>query len=143
MSSFFIIDTHVVVAGLLTAHADSPVARILDSMLSAAFPFVLSEALLAEYRAVLVRPRLCKLHGLSEAEVDVILTDMVRHAIVLMPVGAEVNPRAPDVGDQFLWDLLATRADLMLVTGDKLLLQDQAMQQRVILPQAFVVQFLH
>ena len=143
MSSFFIIDTHVVVSGLLTAHADSPVARILDSMLSAAFPFVLSEALLAEYRAVLVRPRLCKLHGLSEAEVDVILTDMVRHAIVLMPVGAEVNPRAPDVGDQFLWDLLATRADLMLVTGDKLLLQDQAMQQRVILPQAFVVQFLH
>ena len=143
MSSFFIIDTHVVVSGLLTAHADSPVARILDSMLSAAFPFVVSEALLAEYRAVLVRPRLCKLHGLSEAEVDVILTDMVRHAIVLMPVGAEVNPRAPDVGDQFLWDLLATRADLMLVTGDKLLLQDQAMQQRVILPQAFVVQFLH
>lgn len=143
MSSFFIIDTHVVVAGLLTAHADSPVARILDGMLSAAFPFVVSEALLAEYRAVLVRPRLCKLHGLSEAEVDVILTDMVRHAIVLMPVGAEVNPRAPDVGDQFLWDLLATRADLMLVTGDKLLLQDQAMQQRVILPQAFVVQFLH
>ena len=131
MSSFFIIDTHVVVAGLLTAHADSPVARILDSMLSAAFPFVLSEALLAEYRAVLVRPRLCKLHGLSEAEVDVILTDMVRHAIVLMPVGAEVNPRAPDVGDQFLWDLLATRADLMLVTGDKLLLQDQAMQQQI------------
>ena len=49
----------------------------------------------------------------------------------------------PDAGDQFLWDLLATRDDLVLVTGDKLLLQDQAMQQRVILPQAFVVRFLH
>ena len=143
MSSFFIVDTHVVVAGLLTAHADSPVARILDGMLSAAFPFVLSEALLAEYRAVLVRPRLCKLHGLSEAEVDVILTDIARHAIVLTPVSSEVNPSTPDAADQLLWDLLATRADLMLVTGDKLLLQDQAMQQRVILPQAFVVQFLH
>lgn len=143
MSSFFIIDTHVVVAALLTAHADSPVARILDGMLSAVFPFVVSEALLAEYREVLVRPKLRKLHGLSEAEVDAILTDMVRHAIVLTPVSADLNPKAPDAGDQFLWDLLATRADLVLVTGDKLLLLDEAMQQRVIFPQAFVAQFLN
>lgn len=143
MNRFFIIDTNVVVAGLLTAHADSPVARILDGMLSAAFPFVVSEALLAEYRAVLVRPRLCKLHGLSDAEVDVILTDMVCHAIVLAPASSGENHRAPDAGDQFLWDLLATRADLVLVTGDKLLLQDEAMQQRIILPKEFVGQFLH
>lgn len=143
MNTFFIIDTNVVVAGLLTAHADSPVARILDGMLSAAFAFVMSEVLLSEYREVLVRPKLRKLHGLSEAEVDAILTDMVRHAIVLMPVRAEGNLKAPDAGDQFLWDLLAARADLVLVTGDKLLLQDPVMQQRVILAQAFMVQFLH
>ena len=138
--AFFIIDTNVLVAGLLTSHADSPVARILDGMLGAAFPFVLSEALLAEYRAVLVRPRLCKLHGLSEAEIDVILVDIARHAIVLTPARTAAIPLAPDPGDQFLWDLLASRADLMLVTGDKLLLQNDAMQQRVILPQAFVTQ---
>ena len=53
-----IVDTNVVVAGLLTGNATSPVARILDGMLGAAFPFVVSEALLAEYRAVLVRPAL-------------------------------------------------------------------------------------
>jgi putative PIN family toxin of toxin-antitoxin system len=140
VSAFFIVDTNVVVAGLLTAHADSPVARILDGMLSAAFSFVLSEALLAEYRAVLVRPKLCKLHGLSEAEIDVILVDIARHAIVLAPVRTAATPLAPDPGDQFLWDLLASRADLVLVTGDKLLLQDEAMQQRVILPQTFVTQ---
>lgn len=85
MSDYFIIDANVVVAGLLTTHADSPVARILDGMLRAAFAFVVSESLLAEYRAVLVRPKLRKLHGLSEAEVDIILTDMARHAIVLAP----------------------------------------------------------
>ncbi len=143
MNTFFIIDTNVVVAGLLTAPADSPVVRILDGMLSAAFAFVVSEALLAEYRAVLMRPRLCKLHGLSEAEVDAILTDMARHAIVLVPVSSGETPRVPDAGDQFLWDLLAARADLVLVTGNKLLLQDEVMQRRVILPQAFVAQFLH
>ena len=51
-----IVNTNLVVAGLLTKQDASPVARILDGMLGAAFPFVLSEALLAEYRTVLVRP---------------------------------------------------------------------------------------
>ena len=140
MSAFFIIDTNVLVAGLLTSHADSPVARILDGMLGAAFAFVLSEALLTEYGAVLVRPRLGKLHGLSDAEIDTILADIARHAIVLAPVRTAATRLAPDPGNQFLWDLLATRADLVLVTGDKLLLQDAAMQERVILPQTFAAQ---
>ncbi len=138
--AFYIIDTNVLVAGLLTSHTDSSVARILDGMLRAAFPVVLSEALLAEYRAVLLRPRLCKLHGLSEPEIDVILVDIARQAIVLTPVRTAATPLAPDPGDQFLWNLLASRADLVLVTGEKLLLQDEAMQQRVILPQTFAAQ---
>jgi predicted nucleic acid-binding protein len=53
-----IVDTNVLVAGLITGNDASPVARILDGMLAAVFPFVVSEALLAEYRAVLVRPGL-------------------------------------------------------------------------------------
>ena len=69
-------DTHVVVAGLLTGNAASPVARILDGMLAATFPFVVSAALLAEYRTVLVRPALRKLHGLTVAEIESILTDL-------------------------------------------------------------------
>lgn len=143
MSDYFIIDTNIVVAGLLTMHADSPVARILDGMLGAAFPFVLSEALLAEYHLVLVRPKLRQLHGLSKAEIDIILTDIARHAIVLAPLRTAATPMAPDPGDQFLWDLLADRADLVLVTGDKLLLQDEAMRERVILPKTFVAQLQH
>lgn len=143
MSSFVIIDTNVVVAGLLTSQSDSPVARILDGMLGAAFAFVLSEALLAEYRAVLVRPKLRKLHGLSEPEIDLILMDIARHAIVLAPVRTAATPKAPDAGDQFLWDLLADRADLVLVTGDKLLLRDEAMRERVISPKTFVAQRPH
>ena len=140
MNNFFIIDTNVVVAGLLTSRADSPVARILEGMLAPAFNFVLSEALLAEYRAVLVRPRLCKLHGLSEAEIDTVLVDIARHAIVLAPAKTPSTPIAPDPGDQFLWDLLATRADVVLVTGDKLLIGNEAMQKRVISPQTLASQ---
>lgn len=129
-----IVDTNVVVAGLLTGNDASPVVRILDGMLAAAFPFVLSEALLAEYRTVLVRPGLRKQHGLTIAEIESILTALARHAIVLVSVP---GPRAPDRGDQLLWNLLSVRGDLVLVTGDKLLLRDKSMQGRVIAPQAF------
>ena len=130
-----IIDTNGVVAGLLTARDDSPVARILDGMLAAGFSFVVSEPLLAEYRAVLVRPGLRKLHGLTVADVEAILTDLAQHAIVLKPAA---GPPAPDAGDQLLRDLLAARPNLLLVTGDKLLLQDAGMRGRVISTQAFV-----
>ena len=130
-----IIDTNVIVAGLLTKSDTSPVARILDGMLAAAFPFVLSEALLAEYRAVLVRPPLRKLHGLTVNEIECFLTDLVQHAIVLMPVPAAP---APDSGDQLLWELLAAHEDVVLVTGDKLLLEHEETRGRVISPREFV-----
>lgn len=130
-----IVDTNVVVAGLLTGNDVSPVVRILDGMLAATFPFVISEALLAEYRAVLVRPNQRKLHGLTVAEVETLLTDIAQHAVVLVPVDAVP---APDPGDQLLWNLLAARVDLLLVTGDKQLLQEAGMQGRVISPREFV-----
>jgi putative PIN family toxin of toxin-antitoxin system len=127
-----IVDTNVVVAGLLTADA-SPVSRVLDGMLAAAFQFVVSEALLAEYRMVLLRPGLRKQHRLTTAEVETVLTELALHAIVMRPVAA---PPAPDPNDQLLWDLLAARADLVLVTGDKALLDDAGMRGRVVTPRA-------
>lgn len=142
MSKFFIIDTNVVVAGLLTSRSDSPVAQILDGMLAAAFAFVLSEALLSEYRAVLLRPKLARLHGLTADEVDSLLTDIARHAIVLVPSSGP-STIAPDPGDQLLWNLLATRDDLVLVTGDKLLLGDPAMQERIIQPRTLMARLTH
>lgn len=129
-----IVDTNVVVAGPLTGDPASPVARVLDGMLSAAFSFAVSEALLTEYRNVLVRPALRKRHGLTVAEVDTLLTDIAQHAIVLTPGS---GPPAPDSGDQLLWDLLATRTDLVLVTGDRALLDDASMQSRALSPREF------
>jgi|ERR1035438_5129444 predicted nucleic acid-binding protein len=134
-----IVDTNVVVAGLLTDRADSPIARILDGMLAAAFPYVLSEALLAEYREVLERPSLRKAHGLASAEVDAILIELVQHGIIFAPTPA--SP-APESGDQHLWELLAARPDLLLITGDKLLQRDRAMATRILSPAAFVERWL-
>ena len=139
MSPLVIVDTNVVVAGLLTARADSPVARVLDGMLAAVFSFAISAALLAEYRTVLRRPLLRKVHGLTPDELDVILVDLAQHGIVITPVPA---PPAPDPGDQHLWELLAARDDLLLVTGEKKLQRDRSMGSRILAPATFVERWL-
>lgn len=125
-----VVDTNVVVAGLITARADAPTVRIVEGLLGAAFPFALSVALLAEYRRVLTRPKLRATHGLRPADIDGILEAMARHSIVFEPAPAEL--RAPDPGDQHLWDLLAVHPDLRLVTGDALLLASREMAGRVV-----------
>jgi predicted nucleic acid-binding protein len=66
----FVVDTNAVVAGLITGSNHNPVTSILDAMLSGALVFLLSPALLDEYRSVLSRPKLVKLHGLIEAQID-------------------------------------------------------------------------
>lgn len=134
-----IVDTNVVVAGLLSARAGSPVVRVLDGMLAASFPFVVSEPLLAEYRVVLRRPSLRKAHGLTPDGIDSILVELAQHAILLAPRPA---PLAPEPGDQHLWELLAAREDLVLITGDRLLQQDAAMAGRIVSPATFVERWL-
>ena len=66
----FIIDTNVLVAALITRDRTSPTARILDKMLNGTLVFLISPDLLAEYRNVLLRPRLRSAHKLSEAQID-------------------------------------------------------------------------
>jgi putative PIN family toxin of toxin-antitoxin system len=119
-----IVDTNVVVAGLITARADAPTARILDAMLAGTLRFVLSIELLAEYRAVLLRRGIRVRHGLNAAEVDVVLEAMARNAVVVAPGR---SPReAPDAGDQHLWDLAAAVPGCTLVTGDQALRGEDA-----------------
>ena len=48
--SVYVVDTNVVVAGLLAASPSSPVVLILDAMLAGTLVYLLSPPLLAEYR---------------------------------------------------------------------------------------------
>lgn len=137
MTHVAVIDTNVVAAGLMTAQQDAPTTRILDGMLTAAFPFALSEALLAEYREVLNRPTLRKRHGLTRNEIESLLVALAEHAIVLESVD---GPAAPDPGDQHLWNLLADHDDVCLVTGDRVLLESRNAPAPVLTPAAFAAQ---
>lgn len=66
----FVVDTSVVAAGLITGSIDSPVVAVLDARLSGSLIYLVSPALLAEYRSVLLRPKRPELHGLTEVESD-------------------------------------------------------------------------
>ena len=129
-----IVDTNVVVAGLLTRDLASPVARVLDGMLTGRFAYLLSPALLREYRHVLLRPAIASRHRLTAVEVDAMLTELVANARWREPAS---EPRAPDPGDNHLWALLAQR-DVVLVTGDRLLLESPPAPASVLSARSFL-----
>jgi predicted nucleic acid-binding protein len=130
-----IVDTNVLVAGLLTRDPDAPTARVLDGMLTGLFPFLLSVDLLAEYREVLLRPTIQRRHGLAEEEVDRILADVVKEAMIRDP---PAGVAAPGAGDQHVWNLLAAHPQALLVTGDRRLREKAPADASVLSPAAFV-----
>ena len=132
-----VVDTNVVVAGLLTRDLASPVARVLDGMLTGRFAYLLSPALLREYRQVLLRPAIASRHRLTPTEVDAVLTELVANARWREPAS---EPRAPDPGDDHLWALLAERG-VVLVTGDRLLLESPPAPASVLSARSFLELF--
>lgn len=135
MSPLFIVDTNVVVAALITSEADSPTAKVLDAMLDGRLVYLLSPELLREYRAVLLRPRLARAHGLTESEIDTLLTELVANAIWRDPPDDAEHP-APDPQDAHLWALMAGEPAAVLVTGDRLLQDNPHPNGSVISPAA-------
>lgn len=134
----FVVDTNVVVAGLITSSDDSPVALLVDAMLSGAIVYLLSPELLTEYRSVLLRPRLTKWHGLSEAEIDRLLVDLTTNSMWREPSS---GLPAPDRGDDHLWALLGTYPGSILITGDRLLVESPPAESSVILARTFIERF--
>jgi putative PIN family toxin of toxin-antitoxin system len=128
----FVVDTNVVVAGLLAGDESAPTARVLDGMVAARFPFLLSTELLTEYREVLLRARIRSRHGLGDDEVDALLTELVANAIIREPDRSATE--APSRQDQHLWDLLETEHGSVLITGDRRLLSQPPRGASVISP---------
>ena len=131
-----VVDTNVVVSGILTPRPESPTARILRAMIAAEFPFLLSVALLAEYRKVLLRRPIRETHRRTEDAIDKVLIDIALNGIVVEPAPTISSP--PDRGDQHLWDLLAARPEAVLVTGDARLLRSPPEGTSALSPRSFV-----
>ena len=129
-----IVDTNVLIGGLPTASGPGTLAPILEGMLDGSIAFIVSDALLSEYRAVLLRPALLARLRLTPAEVAALVDRLAHCGTAMQPVPARP---APDPGDQLLWELLAACPDARLLTRDTLLLRKGRMRRRVILPEAF------
>ncbi len=130
-----VVDTNVIVSGLIGSERESPTALILEAMLGGHFTYLLSLDLLAEYREVLLRPAIRRRHGLTEAEIEVIVTELALN-------GALHDPRPsaaalPDAGDRQVWALLEASA-AVLVTGDDALRRHAPEPARVLSPRQFL-----
>jgi putative PIN family toxin of toxin-antitoxin system len=130
-----IVDTNVVVSGLLTSKPEAPTRQVLAGMLAGAFPFLLSVELLAEYRDVLLRPAIQARHKLDEPEIERLLENLVKEAIIRAP---DRTVMAPDPDDQHIWDLLSSHPQALLVTGDRQLVDSAPSGMSVLSPAAFV-----
>ena len=121
MSQSVVIDINAPVSGLLSREPDSSLSAILDGMINGSLTFLLSPRLLAEYCAVLLKPRVRKCHGLSVSEVDAILTEIAANGIWREP--DEQTP-AHDPGDDHLWRILSAVPGSILIIGGRLLLRN-------------------
>ncbi len=103
-------------------------------MLNGRLLFLLSPALLAEYRSVLLHPKLLALHTLAESEIDRLLTEIALNALWREPAQ---QGNAPDPGDDHLWALLDHEPKALLITGGQRLLKEPHHQSMVITPASF------
>ena len=117
MRSLRVIDTNVVVSGLVSRAEGAPPQRILSAMLAAELGFALSVELLAEYRGVLMRPGITALHGLGDAEVDESLQRLALEAVEVDPEPIAV-PDGVEPGDEHVARLVLALPACVLVTGD-------------------------
>lgn len=131
-----VIDSNVLVAGLLSRRVDSPVSRILDGMQTAAFGFAVSLDLIAEYHRVLRYPKVAELHGFDDGQLNELLAGLMLNARIREPVSVDVN--IDDAADVFLFELLASLNSGVLVTGDKRLLVQAPDWASVIGPSTFL-----
>lgn len=105
----WVIDTNVVVSGLLNPHG--PSARVLDAVLDGRVKLVYDARILAEYRDVLRRPRL----KLAPAKIAAFLTGLQSQMIVTPSTLSVAGPDADDI--VFVEAALAT-TDRTIVTGN-------------------------
>ena len=136
-ATVFVIDTNVLVAGLLSSQKESPTVKIVNAMLGGRLIYLLSPELLQEYRTVLLRPKLLRLHRLTEQQIDSLLTEITANAIWREDPVVSTG-QVPDPGDRHLWDLLATEPAAILVTGDRLLFENPPRQSSVVSPASCV-----
>ena len=124
MPALYVVDTDVVVSGVLRFAQGAAPAVLLDRMLAGRFAFLVSASLLAEYRQVLLRPSIATSHGLPDSAVDRLLAALTMAGYLRQPDDralADVDDPAPvcPPGDEHIVRLLAREPASALVSCDR------------------------
>lgn len=106
----WVLDTNVVVSGLLCAHG--PPARLLDALLDDRLRLAFDDRIEAEYREVLARPRLA-IPGERREAFLLLLT--IQQAVSARPLS---GLPLPDPDDQPFLEVALEMAERTLVTGN-------------------------
>jgi len=143
MRRLCVVDTNVVVSGVLCFGRGAAPAVLLDRMLAGRVAFLVSASLLAEYRLVLLRRAIASRHGLPVSAVDRLLATVtmagyLRQADAWAGSDDDPAPACPR-GDEHIVSLLAREPASALVSGDRRLL-DALRGWRVVLTPAEAVE---
>ena len=131
MSTLAVMDTNVFVSSLLTSKADAATVLIVEKMLAGEVVPVYSNAIMAEYREVLARPKF----KFCQEETGHLLAAVEMFGVLVEPDGSAIS--LPDEKDiPFYAAALATReAGSYLVTGNALHFPSEPF---VVTPRAFI-----
>ena len=107
-----VIDTNVIVAALLSPHADSATVRSLAAIVDGKAEALVSPEILSEYRSVLSRAKF----GFSSEKVASVLKVFERLGKMTRPVRHD-SPM-PDEKDRVFYEVALAEPDARLVTGN-------------------------
>jgi len=129
-----VLDTNVLVSAFLKPHSNP--ARILHLIIQGDIQIVVNEAILSEYREVLLRPKF----SLQPDAVQMIL-DHMRSNSIKAPALPETF-RLPDKGDEvFLEAALSAGAEALITGNKKHFPKGMCFGQTVLTPQEFLQKF--
>ena len=140
MTIDIIVDANVVVSAQLVQHPNAHPYRIWEALFDTGIQNYVSAHVLAECIDVLQRRDVVRRHRLTRGQVEELVQ---RFALASLEIS---SPRslavAPDPGDQHLWDMLASNPEMLLITGDPVLLESDHFPGRILSPRQFVERFL-
>lgn len=109
MRKSWVLDTNVIVSGVLTPHGHP--GRLFDAVLQGTLRLTIDDRILVEYREVLSRPRF----GIAPERIESLITlFMLQDVIVPEPLNVDL----PDPDDLPFLEAAQRATDGVLVTGD-------------------------
>lgn len=111
-SIYAVIDTNVLVSGLLARNEDTAVVKVFDALMTGKITPVVSEVVISEYQSVLTRPKF----NFPQSLIESILNAIVQ--IGMEPEVIDISINLPDPKDLIFYELALSKDGTYLVTGN-------------------------